>query len=195
MNITLHRPQDSPELDAAITATRDANQRDRLRVLRLALDGWTCPNIQEATGRSKKFVQQWCYTYRDHGLQAVRPKPKPGRAPLLDAGQQEAFKKRILDGPTKADGVCTLRGRDAQRILADEFDAHFGSLQGVYALLHRLGLSCLRPRPQHTNNDPSAMNQWLEDAPFLSNVSARRTGIARSRSGSRTNPGSASKAR
>jgi hypothetical protein len=40
-------------------------------------------------------------------------------------------------------------------------------LSGVYELLHRLNLSCLRPRPLHRKNDPEAMAQWLESAPFL----------------------------
>ena len=74
----------------------------------------------------------------------------------------------MLAGPTDADGgQCTLRGRDAQRILEREFGQAY-SLGGAYDLLHRVGFSCLRPRPRHRRNDPAAMKQWLDDAPPFS---------------------------
>ena len=68
---------------------------------------------------------------------------------------------------TEADGgVCTLRGTDARRILAGEFGVEM-TLSGVYDLMHRLNLSCLRPRPLHRKNDPQAVADWLQHAPFL----------------------------
>jgi transposase len=74
----------------------------------------------------------------------------------------------MLAGPTDADGGrCTLRGTDARRIIEREFGKPL-KLSTVYALMHRLNLSCLRPRPRHRKNDPPAMKAWLERAPFLS---------------------------
>jgi transposase len=63
--------------------------------------------------------------------------------------------------------VCALRGRDAVRILKNEFGVEY-TLDGVYDLLARLGLACLKPRPRHRKNDPAVMRQWLETAPLLS---------------------------
>jgi len=74
----------------------------------------------------------------------------------------------MLGGVSAADGgVCTLRGADARRILAQEFGVRY-TLDGVYELLHRLRLSCLVPRPRHRKNDPQVMQQWLDSAPLLS---------------------------
>lgn len=73
----------------------------------------------------------------------------------------------MLDGPREGDGVCTLRGKDAVRILNGEFGVAY-SLNGVYDLLHRLGFSCLSPRPRHEKNDPAAMEAFKERAPLLS---------------------------
>ena len=183
-------------LDLATAEHQDKKQDDRLRAVRYALDGCETQEIVEMLGRSRSFVQDWCYAYRDGGLKAIKIKKQTGRPPKLKPEQQDAFKQRILGGPTDADGgLCALRGIDAKRILAEEFDTHFGSLSGVYELLHRLNLSCLRPRPQHTKNDPHAMEKWLEDAPLLSKTSATLTPNVRSKSGCRTKPGLASKAR
>ena len=63
----------------------------------------------------------------------------------------------------------------------------------MLALMHRLGLSCLKPRPKHRKNDPEKMEQWLDNAPFLSKPSETNTPTKKSRSGSWMKPGSASK--
>jgi transposase len=62
--------------------------------------------------------------------------------------------------------VCALRGEDARRILAREFGAEM-TLDGVYALMRRLNLSCLKPRPRHRKNDPQEAADWLGRAPLL----------------------------
>jgi transposase len=194
MNITSHDPSDLATLDTLIAKERDALQRDRYRVARLALGGAEALHIADKLGRSRKFVQDWAYAYRDRGIDALTPKPRPGRKPKLEPEQQRAFIEQFKQGPTGDDSVCTLRGQDAQRILAEHFGVAY-SLNAVYNLLHRHGLSCLKPRPQHRKNDPKAMADFLERAPFLSKTSATPTPINPLKSGSRTKPASASKAR
>jgi len=59
--------------------------------------------------------------------------------------EQQRFYQRLCAGPTDADyGVCTLRGREAQRILEVEFNRTY-ILGCVYDLMHRIGLSYLYP--------------------------------------------------
>jgi len=194
MDITLRRPEDHDELHRLIRTTANAMQRDRYRALQLALDGEKTADIQHAIARSRGFVQRWCYTYRDHDLDAMHPIKQPGKPITLPSEQHESFRQRVLDGPTEEDGVCALRGTDIIRILEQEFGVSY-KLSGVYDLLARLGLVVLSPRPQHRKNDPEAMQQWVERAPFLSRKSGKNTKISVSRSGSRTRPASASRAR
>src|SRR5207248_2642438 len=101
------------------------------------------------------------------GLAGLVPGKATGRPPRLDGAQRQAFKARLPAGPTAADGgVCALRGADARRIPAAEFGTAM-TLGAVYALMHRVGLSCLRPRPRHRRNDPQAAADWLGRAPLL----------------------------
>jgi transposase len=192
MQVTLHRPEDLTQLQQQSRQERDAKQRDRYRALLLALAGQEAPVIAQTLGRSRRFVQGWVYRYRDHGLEAVVPQRQTGRPPKLPVAKEESFKERFLADPTEAEGVCTRRAKEARHILEKEFGAEY-TLAGVYDLLHRLGLSCLVPRPRHRKNDPAQMEQWVEDAPLLSSKSPKRTRSRRSKSGSRTKRGSASK--
>lgn len=192
MQIELHHREDLTQLRQQSRQQNDAKQRDRYRAILLALEGHSAPAVAKTLARSRRFVQRWVYTYRDYGLAAIAPERQTGRPPNLPATKQALFKRRFLAGPTEADGVCTLRGKEAQQMLKEEFGVAY-TLAGVYDLLHRLGLSCLAPRPRHRKNDPEQMQQWVENAPLLSRKPPRRTATKRLRSGSRTKRGSASK--
>jgi len=142
--------------------------RDRYRVVLRALDGEQAEVITRRINRSRRFVQAWVYRYRDGGVAAIPDKPRPGKPCKLAADEQQRFRQRILDEPVESDGqVCALRGPEARRILEEEFGKKY-HLGGGYGLMHRLRLSPLRPASRHVKNDPKAMSDWLERAPFLS---------------------------
>jgi len=169
MKVTVRREGDLERLDELIAREKVAVQRDRLRAVRLALDGVEALQIAATLSRSRRFVQEWAYAYRDGGVEAIEPGKSSGRPTKLPREREQAFRARMLGGATEADGgVCSLRGVDALKILEAEFGARY-TLDGVYDLLHRLKLSCLVPRPRHRKNDPQVMQQWLEGAPLLSN--------------------------
>ena len=194
MDIALRHPDDAQQLSRLIRQAHNARQRDRLRAVELAIAGESTPAIVRMIGRSRGFVQRWCYVYRDHGLDAVKAQSPPGRSTKLPPHQHDAFKQRVLAGPREEDGVCTLRGRDFIEILEREFGVRY-KLSGVYDLLHRLNLSVLSPRPQHRKSDEQAMAQWVERAPFLSAMCSVNIPTSKSKSGSRTKHESASRAR
>jgi transposase len=173
MRVNLHDPGDVERLHRLVATERRATQRDRYRVVLLAAESrdgveLTRDQIALAVGRSRQFVDEWVGRYRRGGIEQVRARRQRGNRPSLTPEQQEAFRKRLLAGPTDADGgVCTLRGKDAQRVLEAEFGVAL-KLPTVYEWMHRVGLSCLKPRPRHRKNDPVAMEAWLEQAPLLS---------------------------
>jgi transposase len=171
----------------------DAKQRDRYRAVLLALEGRETLGIVASLDRSRPFVQMWVYLYRDHGIDAIKPRKRPGAEPKLPRERENELRARIDAGPTDEDGVCALRGEDVRRILEQEFGVKY-SLNGVYDLLHRLGYSYLAPRPRHRKSDPAAQEAFKESAPLLSIESGVVTRRSGSPSGSRTNCAPGSKA-
>jgi putative transposase len=167
MDVKLHDPSDLAWLAERIDAERDARQRDRYRVVELALSRMETLEIAARVRRPRKFVQDWVYRYRDHGREGLVAKKGSGRPPKLAAEKVEAFKRRLDVGVREADGVCTLRGEDIRRILELEFGAVY-QLNGVYEMLSRLGYSPLRPRPSHRKRDLAAQQKFKdEDAPLF----------------------------
>ena len=167
MLIQEREPGDVDRLKRLIRGERRAKQRDRFRAALWAIQGQEKLHIAEKLGIAKSTAEDWVYAYRDGGIEALYPKKPPGRKPKLTPAEEEAFRQRMLAGPRPEDGVCTLRALDAVRILEVEFGRSY-KRAGVYDLLHRLGLSCLSPRPRHEKNDPEAMEQFKRNAPPFS---------------------------
>ena len=158
--------------------------RDRIRAVIGAMEGKTASEIGIQLGYTMRWVQKWVVRYNQKGLKGLYDSPRSGQPAKLKAADEQRFRQTIVAGATTKDGVCALRGLDFQRILKQGFGVSY-SLGGVYGLLHRLGYSCLRPRPRHRKNNPEAMNRWKADAPLLSSKSGGNIRKEKSSSGAR----------
>jgi transposase len=158
MRAVLHHGQDLERLVQLVHQTPQAKQRDRYRVVLLAVEGMEGEELDRETiarvvGRSRQFVDQWVGRYRRSGLDALVPKKQPGAEPKLTVEQQEQLKQLLERGPEPEEGIAAYNGP----ILKEKIEHHFGviySTSGLYELLHRLGYNDLMPRPRHPDSDP-----------------------------------------
>lgn len=158
--------------DHALLATLQARQRveknayvaRNFQIVILALQGWTAPAIAMAVGLTRRVVQERVYAYNEHGFAALEEQRGAPAQPLLSAEEEAAFCQRVEAGPLPEDNVCSLRGKDYRRILAEEF-GKYRQLSTIYKLLHRFGYSCLRPRPRHQQTDPEQQRAFIADLP------------------------------
>lgn len=168
MRLALHHPEDLERLRQRVAAERVALQRDRLRaVLLVAEEQLEGDEVARRLGRSPRFVDEWAGRYRRGGLAALVARKPRGATPKLSPEQVQRLKARLDAGPLPEDGVCTLRGKDVVRILESEFGVKH-TIGSIYKVLHRIGYSCLSPRPRHEKNDPVAIEAFKRQAPFLS---------------------------
>lgn len=158
---------DRSRLRRLIAKQKDAEQRDRYRAALLAIDGAETIQIAETIGRSRRFVQRWAYAYRDGGIAAIAPKPRPGRKPFLSEDQRRKVAERVRAGATESDAVTVLRGKDLQEWIRAQLGKSY-SLSGIYKLLHSMGFELLSPRPRHPKQDPKKAKQFRRSAPLLS---------------------------
>ena len=169
MNVVSHHSEQ--QLQRLADREPRADLAKRLRTVLMAQQGFTAPEVAICTGFSPRSVQEWVARYNGEGL-----------------------KQRLDAGPLPDDGVCTLRGKDVQRILHHEF-GQLRSLNAVYGLLHRLGYSSLVPRPQHPQADPAAQEEFKKSSPSGWTKSKRNIPAAGCKSSTKTKHGSDSKGR
>jgi transposase len=146
MNVKSHHRTE--ELLTLYRTEKNSKLAQRIHVVYLASKGLTCPEIMAITAAARRTIQQWVHKYNRQGIAGLRDKPRPGTPTKLPRKKEIKLRKRIEAGPTKDDGVSVLNGPAIRRIIEREFGVLY-SRQGLYDLLHRLGYSCLCPRPQH----------------------------------------------
>ena len=147
-------------------ARREVNGRVAVRLLAVAsaMQDTTAPRVAAEFGVARRTVQDWVRCYNRGGIDDLHDAGGRGRKPPLDDQEQTRLKARLDAGPTEADGgVCTLRGLDVQRILAEEF-GKVRCLSSVYELLHAVGYNDLVPRPRHKDADPAAQEAFKKSA-------------------------------
>jgi len=166
----------------------------RIQGVYLAKMGLTCPQIMKITGNGRRTIQQWLAKYNRGGLDELSEKPRPGQPTKLPRQREKEFCRRLEAGPTEKDGVSVLNGPAIRRILEKEFGVLYSG-QGLYDLLHRLGYSCLCPRPQHEQADRQAQDAFKKSSPKYWTKSPRSTRTRPSRSGSKMKPALANRAR
>lgn len=157
MEVRSHLPL--AELERLERAEKDAARSKRLRIVILAINGFTAPAVAMSVGLSRRICQRWLSRYNEFGLVGLDDRRGNEPQSPLTPEQESLVRQRIEAGSRPEDQVCSLRGVDFQRILASEFGV-LRSLPGVYHLLHRLGYSYLRPRPRHRLADPQAQQEF-----------------------------------
>lgn len=182
------------ELRVLIRQEPQARLVRRLQAVLAAMQGESAVAVAAHVQLSDRAVQGWVTRYNASGVAGLTDQPGRGRKKSLTAEQEATFRARIQAGATAGDGVCTLRGEDVRAILKAEFGV-VRSLQTTYNLLHALGFSVLRPRPKHPKADIVTQDAFKKNSPPSSRRSRPPTRARPSKSGSRTKPGSAKRAR
>jgi len=163
----------------------------RLQVVILARQGQTAPQVVEATGVSRRTVQEWVQRYNAGGLEGLADRRRGGNRRHLSADQERQV-CQYLDHVSADPHDGVRHGKDLRRWLERQFGVLY-SLTGVYDLLHRLGYSCLMPRPRHAKADPQAQAAFKKTLWHRSSKSPVSTRTNASKSGSRTKPASANR--
>jgi len=151
------------ELRRLCRREKSAKQACRLRIIILAAEQHTAEEIGRRVDLSPRQVQSWVQRYNCEGVAGLADRAGRGPKPLLNAEEADRLRARLDAGPTPQDGVCTLRGQDVQRVLAEEF-GKLRKLGAVYKLLHELGYESLAPRPQHRHADPAAQETFKKSS-------------------------------
>ena len=147
------------ELAGLIRKAKDGRVRQRLMAMKFIAQGHTIPQVATRMDIAERPLRKWLHRFNAQGPEGLKDAYRPGQPSKLNTEAIEQFKNRIRHGVTPTDNVCSLRASDIQQILQKEFAAYY-SLGGTYFLLHRLGFSCLCPRPRHPQADAEAQETF-----------------------------------
>jgi len=184
------------ELRKAASGEKDGAASRRMLALALVLDGMDRKTAAETCGMDRQTLRDWVHRYNAEGLAGLRNLTSPGPGSKLTAQQQAELAELVEAGPDPArHGVVRWRRVD----LRDELQQRFGVTlheRSVGKVLAKLGYRRLSVRPRHPQANEEAQEAFKKTSPPQSRRSSPTTRKAsRSKSGSRTRPGLASRER
>jgi putative transposase len=190
------RDLSATDLRRRAARSRDADAARRMLAIALVLEGRTRTEAAETCGMDRQTLRDWVHRYNAEGLAGLANRRAPGPAPRLSAEQEAELARWVEDGPDPGrGGVVRWRCRDLQERIGRAFGLRFHE-RTVGKLLARLRFRRLSVRPQHPESDPAAQEAFRGASPSGQRPSSPwPPGASRSRSGSPTRPGSASRAR
>ena len=134
--------------------------------LRLRSKKMPVKEIVEITGLAAKTVRKAFAAYDSGGLKAIEPKKrgrKPGEKRTLNAGQEKAIIKLLLDhAPNQLQFNCCLWTRDTVRALIHRECGMEMPVRTVGEYLRRWGFTVQRPAKRAVRQNPEIVQEWLE---------------------------------
>jgi len=184
------------ELRREAKRCRDAPASRRMLALALVLEGCSREDAARHAGMDRQTLRDWVHRYDAEGLAGLRDRPRSGRKPRLTAEQGAELAAVVERGPdADRDGVVRRRRIDLKALIKARYAVELHE-RSVGKLLHRLGFARLSVRPKHPLSDPAAQAAFKKASPiWWRRRCPSMPAASRSRSGSRTRPASASRAR
>src|SRR5256714_9567532 len=184
------------ELRALARRERDGRVSSRLLALANASEGMSREEAARAAGMDRQTLRDWVHRYNDEGLAGLHDRHRSGRKPRLTPEQEAELAAAVEQGPDPdRDGVVRWRRVDLQALIEARFTVRLHE-RSVGKVLRRLGFARLSVRPKHPKADEAAQEAFKKASPsWYARRCPSAPAASRSRSGSRTKPASASRAR
>ena len=153
-------PETINEHDFKMLYRIETNPRIRIRLLAFShlQEGLTPVEISPMIHVGALSIRTWIHNFSREGLAGLRDKPKPGAKPRLPTGQLESFTMALSQLQEERSGG-RVRGEDIRELLRVKFQVKY-SLNGVYALLKRIGWVWISVRSKHPKTDQAKQEEF-----------------------------------
>jgi transposase len=157
----------STELRALSAKCAEGAVVRRMLALALVLDGRPRGEAAALNGMDRQTLGDWVHRYNAGGLDGLKTRKSPGKAPLLSPAQKAELRDLVIQGPDPAVHkvvrwrCADLRAEVARRWSVEADESTIGKWLG------ELGLTRLQPRPVHPKKDAEAETTFKKTSPAL----------------------------
>lgn len=150
------------KFDARKLSTKEQHLLRRLAVQRV-LDGEVAAEVGRSYGLGDRTIYRWLRVAKEQGIDALAPKPRPGRGRALTDFEANEVKRWILSGDPRQYGFdFGLWTRQiVSDLVKDRFNVELG-LTAIGDLLHRVGLTPQKPIRQAYERDDAEIEKWKD---------------------------------
>ena len=153
------------ELRTLAGRTKDAKRARRLLALAVVRDGKPRAEAARIGGMDRQTLRDWVHRFNQFGPDGLIDRKPPGGKPKLSAGQREALRQLVEDGPdAERDGVVRWRCADLKGVLSQRFAVDLSEVS-LGRELKKLGFAHISARPQHPGQDAQAIAAYKKTSP------------------------------
>jgi transposase len=130
---------------------------------RLFAQGKSLTEVAAMIGCSKSSASRWRHAWEQGGLNALRPKPNPGRKPRLSSLQHRRLVAALKQGTCHWGYAPTgWTGPLVRDLIERLFEVQY-HVDYVGTLLHKLGWSPQKPERRARERNEGAIARWRRD--------------------------------
>jgi len=148
-----------------LTLTKPVEREVRRRIAgQLLLEGKTISEVARVVKASKSSVKTWKDALDQGGLDALKAKPHPGRAPRLSAAQKRQLVRLLVRGAPAAGYRTDLwTCKRVAEVVQREFGVSYHPGH-VWKILRKLNWTCQKPEQRARERDEAAIQRWRRKA-------------------------------
>ncbi|MCG3198912.1 MAG: hypothetical protein GHCLOJNM_03419 [bacterium] len=149
-----------------ILRSEESRYDHRLHGILLVCSGFSCSEVAELLGQSRRTVQYWVRRFERSGFAGLQEGLRAGRPPALDEETLEEIGRDLRRSPRDWGYSQNLwDGKLLSHHLAERYGARLGVRQ-CQRLFRRLGFRRRKPRPVIAQADPEAQRAYKKTAPL-----------------------------
>ena len=137
------------------------NKQQRELIIKLKQDGKKQQQIAQLLGCSQAAVSKWISKYESG--RTLDTLPRSGRPTKLNKTKLKKLKNKLLS-EIKATNkkYCSLNTKQLGQIIKKEIGKTY-SIRHVERIMHKLGFSLIKPRPNHIRHDQKKVDEFRDE--------------------------------
>jgi putative transposase len=137
------------------------NKQQRELIIRLKQDDKKQQQIAYLIGCSQAAVSKWISKYESG--RTLETLPRSGRPTKLTKSKLKKLRSRLLSEIKAANKkYCSLNTKQLSEIIKKEVGKVY-SIRHVERLMHKLGFSLIKPRPNHIKHDQKRVDEFRDE--------------------------------
>ena len=131
----------------------------RLLAIAHLIEGGKRPEVEKIACLTTNTFRIWIKRFNTYGIEGLNAIKSTGRPRKLTLEIEELLKEKVLQGPSKEEGIVRYRVVDLQRFLKTEHQVTVG-ISGLWYILKELNLSWKTGRQRHPQSQEAVQETF-----------------------------------
>lgn len=151
------------DLKKRYKAEKDVRIKERIHIILLTREGYSCRDVAEMCYTSKSKVSYWNVRFKNMGYEGLRDMKGRGRNPKLSKEENKSLDEEISQPYKMVNGYTRgWQTKDVRLLIKKKFGINYSS-RHVRRLLKSLGFRLLVPRPRHKKRNQGDVDTFQQN--------------------------------